>query len=60
MTSPVVPPARSGDVAIQQELDAARAAGTLQAYDLFLARHPGHPLEKVAREERARLAERGR
>ncbi|MFH5923118.1 hypothetical protein [Roseomonas xinghualingensis] len=58
MTTPVVPPARSGDIAIQQELDAARAAGTLAAYDLFIARHPGHPLEEVAREERARLARR--
>jgi hypothetical protein len=52
---PVVPPARSGDIAIQQELEAARAAGTRDAYDLFIARHPGHPLERVAREERAKL-----
>ena len=51
-----VPPARDGDVAIQEELDAARRAGSLEAYDLFIARHPGHRLATVAREERARIA----
>ena len=50
-----LPPARDGDIAIQEELDAARRAGTVAAYDLFIARHPGHPLEAVARRERARL-----
>lgn len=50
-----IAPARDGNIAIQEELDAARKARTVAAYDLFIARHPGHPLEPVAREERARL-----
>lgn len=50
-----IAPARDGDIAIQEELDAARKARTAAAYDLFIARHPGHRLEAVAREERARL-----
>ncbi len=48
-------PARPGDVAIKQELEAARRAGTAAAYELFIARHPGHPLEAVARRELERL-----
>jgi len=50
-----LPPPRDPDVAVRQELDAARRAGTLAAYDLFIARHDGHPLAEVARRERARL-----
>jgi hypothetical protein len=42
--------------AVQAELDVARRAGTLEAYDLFLARHPQHPLAEDARSERARIA----
>ena len=53
-----IAPARDGDIAIQQELDAARKAATLEAYDLFLARHPQHPLAEIARRERADLAAR--
>ena len=53
-------PPRDGDVAVQEELDAARRAGTIAAYDLFLARHPGHRLEPVARREREAIARRGR
>lgn len=49
------PRPRAGDVAIRQELDAARRAGTRAAYDLFLARHPGHALAAVARRERDAL-----
>ncbi|MFN3388033.1 MAG: hypothetical protein ACK40O_03820 [Allosphingosinicella sp.] len=52
---PVVPPARDGNIAIQEELCAARKAGTVAAYDLFLARHPSHPLAETARRERAAL-----
>ena len=47
--------ARDGNIAIQEELDAARRAATVEAYDLFIARHPDHPLAKVANEERKRL-----
>lgn len=53
-----VPPARDGDIAIRQELDAARRANTLAAYDSFIARHPQHPLTAAAAEERRRLARR--
>jgi len=47
-----VPPARDGNIAIAQELEAARRAGTAEAYDLFIARHPAHPLSAIARRER--------
>jgi hypothetical protein len=49
------PRPRDGDVAIREELDAARRAGTIAAYDLFLARHPDHPLAETARRERSAL-----
>jgi hypothetical protein len=51
-----VPPARDGNIAIAQELCAARKAATLAAYDLFIARHPQHPLADIAKRERAELA----
>lgn len=57
--APPAAPARDGNIAIAQELDAARKAGTIAAYDLFIARHPGHPLEAVARRERAALIASG-
>lgn len=50
-----LPRPRDGDIAIREELDAARRAGTLAAYDLFLARHPRHALAEVARREREAL-----
>ena len=50
--------ARDGNIAIQQELDAARRAGTLEAYDLFIARHPQHPLIATARSEREQIVRR--
>lgn len=50
-----LPRPRDGDIAIREELDAARRARTLAAYDLFLARHPGHALERTARRERQRI-----
>jgi hypothetical protein len=49
-------PARPGDIAIREEFEAARRAGTVDAYDLFIARHPDHDLADTARLERARLA----
>jgi hypothetical protein len=58
--STVLPLPRDGNIAVQEELDAARRAGTLAAYDLFLARHPGHKLARTARRERAVLARRAR
>lgn len=53
-----IAPARDGDIAIRQELCAAREAGTVAAYDLFIARHPDHPLIKTALEERRALLQR--
>jgi hypothetical protein len=53
-----IAPARDGNIAIREELDAARRAQTLAAYDLFIARHPQHALIPVAREERHRLERR--
>jgi len=58
MAEPPIAPARDGDIAIRQELDAARKAGNVAAYDLFIARHPDHPLAAVARRERERLIRR--
>ena len=52
-------PARDGNIAIRQELDAARRTATVDAYDLFIARHPAHPLAETARRERAELISRG-
>jgi hypothetical protein len=46
------------DVAVRSELRVARRAGTRAAYDLFIARHPDHPLARVAREEREALPRR--
>ena len=51
-------PPRDGNVAIQEELDAARRARSLAAYDLFLARHREHPLAAAARREREALRRR--
>ena len=56
MAAESVPPARDGNIAIQEELDAARRKGTVEAYDLFIARHPRHPLVGQAKAERRRLA----
>jgi len=53
-----IPPARDSDIAIREELDAAREAGTVEAYELFLQRHPTHPLSNIARAERDQLAKR--
>lgn len=53
-----LPRPRDGDVAVRQELDAARRAETVAAYDLFLARHGDHALAAVARRERAAIAAR--
>jgi hypothetical protein len=56
-TTPLPPP-RDGNAAIAEELEAARRAGTLAAYDLFLARHPTHRLARTARRERRLIAAR--
>ena len=55
MKSPQIAPARDGDIAILEELCAVRAKGTVAAYDLFIARHPNHPLAEKAKLERQKL-----
>jgi hypothetical protein len=47
--------ARDGNIAIREEYDAARKARSVAAYDMFLSRHPNHPLASRARTERSRL-----
>ena len=56
-SAPLVPP-RDGNIAVAEELDAARRAGTVRAYDLFLARHPDHRLARVAQRERSLISRR--
>jgi hypothetical protein len=57
---PVLRPEGDPNRAVQAELDLARRAATLEAYDLFIARHPEHRLAEVARRERAAIAARRR
>jgi hypothetical protein len=47
---------RPGHFAELEELQAARRAGTLAAYDLFLARHPDSRYAAEARAERAKIS----
>lgn len=42
-------PARDGNIAIREEFDMAVEQGTAEAYDLFIRRHPDHPLTGEAR-----------
>jgi hypothetical protein len=51
-----LPRPRDGNIAIRDELEAARRERTVAAYDRFIARHPDHPLVEIARRERAQLA----
>lgn len=48
--------ARDGSIAIAEEFCRARASGKREAYDLFIARHPEHPLARIARAERGRAS----
>ena len=54
-----LPRPRDPDIAVQEELDAARRAGTVAAYDLFLARHGDHRFAAIARRERTALLRPG-
>jgi hypothetical protein len=47
--------ARPGHLAELEELQSARSKGTLEAYDLFLARHPESRYAAEARADRAKL-----
>jgi hypothetical protein len=44
-----VPPARDPKIAVEEEYQMARQAGTAQALELFIARHPDSPLAEKAR-----------
>ena len=50
-----LPVPRDGQVAVQEEFDAALKAGTVEDWDLFIRRHPDNPLTERARAERAKL-----
>ena len=42
--------ARDGNIAVREEFDAALAVGTVKAWELFILRHPEHPLADLAKE----------
>ncbi len=46
---------QGGDITIRQEYEAARRARSVAALELFIARHPTHPLVPAARQEQAAL-----
>lgn len=54
--SPPLPAPRDGQVAVQEEFDAALAKGKVEGWDLFIRRHPDNPLTERAKAERAKLA----
>lgn len=54
--SPPFPAERDPQIAAQEEFDAALKASTVEAWDLFIRRHPDNPLTEAARAERAKLA----
>ena len=53
--APSMPMARDPSAAVTEEYEAARRAGTREAFELFLARHPDDPLAEQARAELKRL-----
>jgi hypothetical protein len=50
-----VPPARDANIAVREEYEAARQQRTVQAFELFIARHPDDPLAEKARADLQRL-----
>lgn len=42
-------PARDGNIAIQEEFDHAKIVNSVKVWELFIARHPDHPLTISAR-----------
>jgi len=42
------PPARDPKIAVEEEYQIARQRGTVQALELFIARHPDDPLAQKA------------
>ena len=54
--APVMPPPRDPSIAVAEEYEAARAKGTAEALELFIARHSDNPLAEKARTELKRLS----
>lgn len=52
-------PARDGNVAIREEYEAAVKLGTVEAYELFIKRHPEHELAAKAREQIGKMRKTG-
>jgi len=50
-----VPPARDPSLAVAEEYELARRKGTVQAFELFIARHGDDPLAARARADLRRL-----
>lgn len=50
------PPPRDPNIAVAEEYEAALKKGTIEALELFIARHPEHPLAEKARAELKRLS----
>lgn len=50
-----VPLARDANIAVKEEYEAARQQQTVQAFELFIARHPDDPLAEKARADLQRL-----
>jgi hypothetical protein len=51
----IASPARDGNIAIREEFDAAVKQNSAEAFELFVLRHPDHPLAKEARQRIAQL-----
>ena len=49
------PPARDPNVAVEEEFQLALRQGSVQALELFIARHPESPLAERARADLRRL-----
>ncbi|OAF01212.1 hypothetical protein AYJ54_29465 [Bradyrhizobium centrolobii] len=56
LRAPTVPPARDPSAAVAEEYEFARRKGTVEAFELFIARHGDDPLAEKARAELKRLA----
>lgn len=52
--------AREPEIAVREEFELALTQGTVEAIDLFIARHPNSALAAAARERRCRLMEKAR
>jgi hypothetical protein len=50
------PPARDPGIALEEEYQMARRQGTMQALELFIARHADDPLAEKARADLRRLS----